>query len=111
MTLLIDPEAVTVPPHASKRVPVYWKDYGSRSTSGASTPHRPYEIIGRARGVVGVGMQFESYLDEQFRRAAAALDGDAIIDAKKGPWIPKPPGNEYTGRIIKWKQPTTSASE
>jgi hypothetical protein len=66
-------------------------------------PERPYEVIGRVRGTVGYAWQTEAFLDSQFRRAAAAIGGDAVIDVKKGAYIPSGPSNEYIGRVIKWK--------
>ncbi len=108
---ILDPNPVPVPDHAPSSIPVYWKDYGQRQANGASMPELPYEVIGRARGVVGVAAQNAAMIDTQFRRTAAALGGDAIIEARKGAWIPKPPGNEYIGRIIKWKRATSAPSQ
>jgi len=106
-----DPEAVPLPSSASSKIGVYWTDHGRREINGRPMPKRPYEIIGRVHGVVGVAWQTDVLLDANFRRAAAAIGGDAVIEARRGKYLEKAPANEYTGKVIKWKPATSQASQ
>jgi hypothetical protein len=108
---ITDPEPVPLPSSASNKIGVYWTDHGRRQVNGRPMPKRPYEVIGRVNGVLGVALQTDVVLDASFRRAAAAIGGDAVIDAKRGKYMEKSTGNEYTGKVIKWKSATNQASQ
>jgi hypothetical protein len=105
---ITDPEPVPLPKRAPNNIPVYWKDRERRETTGESMPKRPYDVIGRVHAVVGYAWQTNVLLDVQFRRAAAAIGGDAVLDVHKGTYNPKDPSNEYTGYVIKWKTPAAT---
>lgn len=101
-----DPKPIPLPSSAPKSIGVYWK---TRRSGTDPVPPAPYEVIGIVQGAAGFLWQSRWALDANYRRAAAALGGDAVVDAWLGVFTGPYPANEVHGRIVKWKQPTTTS--
>lgn len=98
--VLSDQKPVALPLAASNHIEVYWKK--DTRWASDSDPPQDYEVIGVVQGAAGYSWQSRFVLESNYRRAAAALGGDAVVNARLGTWLGAYPANEVHGQIVRW---------
>jgi hypothetical protein len=86
-------------------IPVYWRDAGLFNPPKPALPDRKYTVVGEVIGeanVLSQGLRFE-LVERELRRGAAALHGDAVIDARRTHFFGPSPAAEFRAEVVRWK--------
>lgn len=86
-------------------IPVYWSNPQQFLFPKPTLPDRKYAVVGYVSGeadVVFQGIQWEG-IEASFRRGAAALEGDAVVDAHMLHFFGPVLIAAFQGKVVKWE--------
>lgn len=101
----------------SAAIPVLWKGGKTVEQDEQGLPDRDFVVVGTVRGVVYSPLYLfqRTIVEDQFRRAAKAVDADAVAYAEAGPMLPVlldwfTAAVQFRGLLIKYEAdaPTTT---
>lgn len=97
---------------ADGSIPVYWREAALFSPPKPIMPDRQYVVVGYVTGdahPLSQGFRFE-LVEEQFRRGATALRGDAVIDARPTHYYGPSPVTAFEATVVRWKRDNERAA-
>lgn len=99
-----DSEIRVMPTWDGQHIPVYWRNGSRFQPPKPEVPSKPYVVVGFVSGEAGVlsiGIHGE-LVEQQFRWAAAAIKGDAVIDAHATHFFGPAPIKAFQGDVVRW---------
>lgn len=100
-------EEIPLEPHAPSEIPIYWESPSPTSFNPpkATIPQLEYKLVGKVHGVASFFWQRDGFsiIEDNFRRAAHSLNGDAVINARRGAFVGWYPANEFYADIVRWE--------